>query len=1021
MARVLRSRKPSLSLAKLNPPRLPAIVERPRLYRSVDRARKRPVLWINAPPGFGKTTLVAGYLRARKFQSLWYQVDEGDSDLATFFHYLGVAARQTAPRYRTPLPHLTPEYLQGLPTFTRRFFEGLYARLKPPAFLILDNYQEVSLDSPFHQTVALGIEALPDKIGVIVMSRALPPSAFARLQATRHVNFIGEEVLRLTPKESRGIVGLHIQSKKSSTHALTEALHDRVQGWPAGLVLQLEQLDDPRTGGDTAIPRGTPQVIFEYFAREVFHRLSPQQQRFLLQTAFLPDIPQTLAEQLTGNATAGDILFNLYQSRYFTERKIGADPVYQYHPLFREFLRTHAKAVLSPDETLTTQRTAAFLLEKAERFEDAVILYYEAGQREELVRLILSRAPALLQQGRTQTLEGWLKLIPAEQYNQTPWLLYWLGVCRQSVDPLESEDLFARTFDGFKAKSDRAGMLMAWAGAESSIQFSLIDISKLDHWIDIMLDIIQTDESFPSKEIETQVTFCMLSALMWRRPQPLSIIPWIDRAKDLLEDEPGIEKYSALVTQLSILFTYLGDLRRAHKYSRVLKFTAECEDTDPSIRIFYYLNRAYVDWNSGEPEEALRRVEQGFVISKITGVHVFDGPLLGTCATISLLRDDVASADQCLTRVADFVMHPAHLMRVSLIFHKAWAMRIKGDLEKAWELIQEALAVRGVKGTLYSEGIINWAAAELLHGLGDNQRAWQHLNHVKSVGEEMKSFQLKFMVHLMESQFAFDQGQEYLGLAALRQAFTMGRQRGFSYYYWWLSKAMARLCAKALEADIEVEYVQDLIRKTKLAPDADTSTNEAWSWPVKIYTLGRFEIHLEGKPLPPRRKAPYRVLALLKAMIAMGGRDIPVSRLIDALWPDAEGDTGEETLHKTLQRLRRLLSLDQLIQVRGKKISLNREVCWVDALAFDDLVSQGNGSKDPIICVKAYEQAVGLYRGHFLGDDEPGAWARVQQDRLRRKFLDATERLRVHWTELGDSTRVVDITRRTHEVEPVEI
>jgi LuxR family transcriptional regulator, maltose regulon positive regulatory protein len=528
MPRAHKSHKPHTQLAKLTPPRLPIIVERSRLYRLLDRARGRPVIWINGPPGFGKTTLVASYLQTRKLQSLWYQVDEGDSDLATLFHYLGVAARQTAPRYRTPLPHLTPEYLQGLPTFTRRFFEGLYARLKPPAFLILDNYQDVSLDSPFHQTVALGIEALPDKIGVMVMSRALPPPAFARLQAARQIHFIGQESLRLTKEESGRIVRLHIHSKKILTHALAEALHGRVQGWPAGLVLQLEQVDDQNIGGDTAIPRGTPQVIFEYFAREVLHRLSPQQQRFLLQTAFLPDIPQALAQQLTGNVAAGDILFNLYLSRYFTERKMGADPVYQYHPLFREFLRTHAKTTLSADDITATQRTAASLLEETNRFEEAVTLYYEAGQLGQIVRLILSRAPTLLQQGRTQTLEGWLKLIPAEQYDQEPWLLYWLGTCRQVIDPVESEHLFAQAFEKFEAKSDRAGMLMAWAGAESSINYSLIDISKLDHWIDIMLDIIQTDKSFPSKEIETQVTFCMVNALMLRRPQPVFVIPWID-------------------------------------------------------------------------------------------------------------------------------------------------------------------------------------------------------------------------------------------------------------------------------------------------------------------------------------------------------------------------------------------------------------------------------------------------------------------------------------------------------------
>jgi len=64
-------------IGKLSPPRLPAIVERSRLYRLLDRARKRPIVWINAPPGFGKTTLVAGYLRARKLHPLWYQVEIG--------------------------------------------------------------------------------------------------------------------------------------------------------------------------------------------------------------------------------------------------------------------------------------------------------------------------------------------------------------------------------------------------------------------------------------------------------------------------------------------------------------------------------------------------------------------------------------------------------------------------------------------------------------------------------------------------------------------------------------------------------------------------------------------------------------------------------------------------------------------------------------------------------------------------------------------------------------------------------
>jgi DNA-binding SARP family transcriptional activator len=231
---------------------------------------------------------------------------------------------------------------------------------------------------------------------------------------------------------------------------------------------------------------------------------------------------------------------------------------------------------------------------------------------------------------------------------------------------------------------------------------------------------------------------------------------------------------------------------------------------------------------------------------------------------------------------------------------------------------------------------------------------------------------------------------------------------------------MARLCAKALEAKIEMEYVKNLIRKTKLMPDEPWSCTEAWPWPVKVYSLGRFEIHLDGKPLLRRRKAPYRVLQLLKAIIALGGQEIAISRLSDALWPDAEGDVGQETFNKTLQRLRRLLAQEQVVQVRDGKVSLNSSLCWIDAYACERLLApEGTGTLRAIsdtAWISPWERAVALYRGPFLEDEASEGWSEMRRKRLQDRVVQAGQRLIEHWSRTGHVAKAQEVRQWMREV-----
>jgi ATP/maltotriose-dependent transcriptional regulator MalT len=239
--------KKPVSFAKTIPPRPSKVILRKRLFRLIESGRKRPVIWVSSPAGSGKTTLVSSYLESSKVHNLWYLLDEDDGDAATFFYYMGLAGKKAAPRKRKPLPLLTPEY--SLPTFTRNFFQDLFSRVRTPFCIVLDNYQDVPKESPFHELIREGLSVVPEGINVIIISRKAPPLEFARMKANRLMEVIGWGELRLTTREAGDVVRLKV-GKKLPAETLRH-LNEKIDGWMAGLMLMLEEADKEASKGLT--------------------------------------------------------------------------------------------------------------------------------------------------------------------------------------------------------------------------------------------------------------------------------------------------------------------------------------------------------------------------------------------------------------------------------------------------------------------------------------------------------------------------------------------------------------------------------------------------------------------------------------------------------------------------------------------------------------------------------------------------------------------------------------------------
>src|SRR5579859_6166189 len=214
-------------LAKLSRPRLHMAVDRERLFDLIDAARDRSIMWVSGPPGAGKTTLIASYAQARRVPFLWYQLDAGDADPATFFYHFREAAPALSTHRKKRLPLLTPDYGSDLLSFGRHCFRELFRNAKPSALIVFDNYQEVPVSSALHAILECAFREIPQDANVVVISRESPPKAFSRPILNGSIATLSWDDLRLTLEEIRQIALARSQQDGS----VVQALHQISNGW----------------------------------------------------------------------------------------------------------------------------------------------------------------------------------------------------------------------------------------------------------------------------------------------------------------------------------------------------------------------------------------------------------------------------------------------------------------------------------------------------------------------------------------------------------------------------------------------------------------------------------------------------------------------------------------------------------------------------------------------------------------------------------------------------------------------
>ena len=458
----------SLVRTKLYIPRVRAsLVARPRLGERLSGTSRPRLTLVSAPPGFGKTTLLAAWIDGATSERpvAWVSLEESEREQASFWTYVATAIDGAAPGVGAGALEMLLSGTAPMQSVLASVVNGL-GGLPTGLDLVLDDYHLA--DGPaIADDMAFLLEHLPPDVQVVISTRADPALPLARMRARGELVEIRAADLRFTLAEVAAylneVAGLGLQSDDVA------ALEGRTEGWIAALqlaALSLQGRDD--AAGFIAGFAGDDRYVVDYLVEEVLGRQPEEVRSFLLATSILDRLNAALCDAVTQRTDGSTVLDLLDRSNLFLVPLDDNRQWYRYHHLFAEVLRTHLLQEL-PREVTSLHRRASEWYEGAGEVEAAVRHALAAGEADRAADLVERVALGLLRDRREGLVRQWLDDLPDAVVAARPVLAVgFIGALMSSGE-----------FGTVERRIDDLERLLAAAEADPAVELSVVDRSEL--------------------------------------------------------------------------------------------------------------------------------------------------------------------------------------------------------------------------------------------------------------------------------------------------------------------------------------------------------------------------------------------------------------------------------------------------------------------------------------------------------------------------------------------------------------
>lgn len=992
---------------KLLPPRaVSELLERPRLTERLQANINAPITMVAADAGFGKTTLIADFVRKLERPAVWYQLDHTDADPIVFLTYVAHGIKSIAPDFGDAIFLYLSEANEELHRVPERAIDLLINEVlesvEQPFILVLDDYHHIGRDTIVHKLVDRLLQYSSDLIHLIITTRDLPPLAIMRRRTQSAALVITRDDLLFTDSEVRELflktLNVDLKDKEIAEY------RDRTHGWITALQLvrqvaeqELHSENAPSSLDLKDILQQSEKDIFEYFAEEVFARETDETQRLLMRLSLFESLQLDECSGLFPDLRCSAALPELAQKNVFLTVAGDARSAeeYRFHPLFRDFLRRRLRSALGQAGVVAERnRIAEYFLAKR-KWEIALPYLLDAENYEHAAEVIANSGNEWIGAGAFTSLGIFAEKVPREALEKFPRsLLHTAEVARLQGELDKSTKLLDRAVKLLSKNSDSHG--------EAEALHSLASLARRRGRIAEAHELLEKAEKLAEAGSETLLKcantrgLCFIVEGKWTEAEQQFRV-----ALDLAEKQ-GNEQYIRLVMHnLALAPGFRGDFGEALRWFKRI-FRDDRPDKQLPQEGIGHLNVARLHLYRGELDETEKHLGRALELCQLYNLRAVRGEIFEAYGNFYREKQDFIHAEEFYERA--LIAYDEAEIDVSskeLNEERASFYRIRGDLPRARNLIENVIEARerqghevGVKTAQMKLAQIDLAEAKVDGLLADKLKELSEYFHTRNhyYDEALAS------TLLAEAYSALGRGTEMI--ACVQRALDLSAR--FDYEYWLRGEIRRNPgifsndeILDRLPADLKKELgagsqIAGTEGATREAPASITD--------LTIKLLGPVEIFRDAaKPFAHDAWTTRRARDIFCYIATSKHRRVGKEVLIDEFWPDEDPSTVEKNFHPTISHIRKALNSRQafkqnFIIYRDGAYQLNPELSYsIDTEEFEDLVRQAESAKrtkNAAVLRESLEAAHDLYRGEFM----PGIYENWAEE--RRNFY-AEQHMRV--------------------------